>query len=139
VFRRADGAATYLLILDGNRTRGFPKGHLKRGEPPLDAARREIAEETGLDHLVLHGELGVIDWFFRARGSLIHKYCHLYLFESAAGDVVPQGAEGITACTWYGLDDALRAVTYENARVVLKAAGELVQALPAEREPARET
>ena len=49
VFRRdAEGSARYLLIRDSYRNWGFPKGHLEPAEPPADAARREVAEETGL-------------------------------------------------------------------------------------------
>ncbi len=138
IFRPADAGPQYLLILDGNGNWGFPKGHLVPGETSLEAARREIAEETGLADLVLHGELGVIDWFFRAGGSLVHKHCHLFLFESTAGDVVPQVDEGITACCWHSLEAALAALTHENARTVLRSAGQAVRRQGAGREPARE-
>ena len=91
VFRRgADGHVVYLLIRDSYRNWGFPKGHLESGEPPADAARREVAEETALTDLTLHGPIRVIDWYFRFRGKTIHKYCHFFLFESRAGDPVPQ-------------------------------------------------
>src|SRR2546427_4329901 len=50
-----------------------PKGHLKVGEPPADAARREVAEETGLEDLALHGPIRVIDWYFRFRGKTIDR------------------------------------------------------------------
>src|SRR3989454_12856286 len=83
VFRRgSEGEARYLLIRDSSRNWGFPKGHLEVGEPPADAARREVSEETGLGDLVLHGPIKVIDWYFRFRGTTIHKYCHFFLFES---------------------------------------------------------
>lgn len=36
----------------------FPKGHIDEGESLEDAARREIAEETGLDNLELLDALG---------------------------------------------------------------------------------
>lgn len=29
---------------------GFPKGHLDEGESPMDAARRELAEETAIEN-----------------------------------------------------------------------------------------
>ena len=86
VFRRdPEGRVHYLLIRDSYRNWGFPKGHLEPGEPPADAARREVAEETGLADLILHGPIRVIDWYFRFRGKTIHKYCHFFLFESRAG------------------------------------------------------
>jgi len=130
VFRRGtDGEPRFLLIRDSYRNWGFPKGHLKTGEPPADAARREVAEETGLSDLVLHGPIRVIDWYFRFRGKTIHKYCHFFLFESKQGEPVPQTEEGITDCAWFGAEEARRTISYDNARAVLEQATAMVQAL----------
>jgi 8-oxo-dGTP pyrophosphatase MutT (NUDIX family) len=132
VFRRLPGeAAKYLLIRDSYNNWGFPKGHLEGDESPAEAATRETAEETGLDHLVLHGPIRVIDWHFRFRGRHIHKYCHFFLFESPEGEVCPQVDEGITACQWRPLNEALELLSYDNARGVLKRAGEMVRTLVA--------
>ena len=130
VFRRGpDGPVRFLLIRDSYKNWGFPKGHLEVDEPPSEAARREVAEETGLKELVLHGPIKVIDWYFRFRGKTIHKYCHFFLFESRRGDPVPEEEEGITACVWRALDEALESVSYDNARDVLRQAAEMQQAL----------
>src|SRR5437899_1478412 len=132
VFRRGpedDGVPRFLLIRDSYKNWGFPKGHLEPGEPPAEAARSEVAEETGLGDLVLHGPIQVIDWYFRFRGKTIHKYCHFFLFESRQGDPVPQAEEGITDCAWHQLAEAVRTISYANARGLLERAAELVQAL----------
>ena len=130
VFRRGpEGEPRFLLIRDSYRNWGFPKGHLEVGEPPADAARREVAEETGLRELVLHGPIRVIDWYFRFRGKTIHKYCHFFLFESKHGEPVPQTDEGISDCAWYTPDEAHRTISYDNARTVLEQASAMVQAL----------
>jgi hypothetical protein len=92
---------------------------------------RETAEETGLDQLVMHGPIRVIDWHFRFRGRHIHKYCHFFLFESPDGEACPQLDEGITACQWRPLPEALELLSYDNARGVLKRAGEMVRTLVA--------
>jgi 8-oxo-dGTP pyrophosphatase MutT (NUDIX family) len=132
VFRRVPGeSARYLLIRDSYKNWGFPKGHLEGNESPAEAAIRETAEETGLDHLVLHGPIRVIDWHFRFRGRHIHKYCHFFLFESPDGEACPQVDEGITACQWRPLGEALDILSYDNARGVLKRAGEMVRTLVA--------
>ena len=132
VFRRlADEGPRFLLIRDSYDNWGFPKGHLEDGESPADAARRETIEETGLEHVVLQGPIRVIDWHFRFRGRHIHKYCHFFLFESPAGEPAPQTDEGITACQWRALDEALAVLSYDNARGVLKRAGEMVRTLVA--------
>ena len=130
VFRRdPDGEPRFLLIRDSYRNWGFPKGHLEVGEPPAAAARREVAEETGLEDLALHGPIRVIDWYFRFRGKTIHKFCHFFLLESKRGDCVPQTDEGITDCAWYAPDEARRTISYDNARAVLEQATAMVRAL----------
>lgn len=132
VFRRdADLTPRFLLIRDSYANWGFPKGHLEDGESPAQAALRETAEETGLARLVLHGPIRVIDWHFRFRGRRIHKFCHFFLLESAEGDPVPQVEEGITEYRWCGLDEALEVLSYDNARGVLRRAGEMVRTLVA--------
>lgn len=135
MFRRASAGPQYLLIRDPYDNWGLPKGHIEKGETPQQTALREIAEETGLGDLVLVAELPSIDWFFRDHGSLIHKYCHFFLVESANGDPVPQLEEGITECIWRPLDIALQVVTYANAREVLRAAGACLTGVSPEPDP----
>ena len=132
MFRRDEsGVVRFLLIRDSYDNWGFPKGHLEEDESPADAARRETAEETGLADLRLHGPIRLIDWHFRFRGRFIHKFCHFFLFESPDGQPVPQEDEGITACRWCTLDEALRSLSYENARGVLRRAGDMARTLVA--------
>ena len=50
VFRRSDRGIR-LLILRAYKNWDFPKGRIEPGETELDAARREVVEETGLANL----------------------------------------------------------------------------------------
>lgn len=129
VFRCAPDGPRFLLILDAHGNWGFPKGHLEPGENPGEAARREVAEEAGLEDLALHGPLRKIDWFFRLEGRLVHKHCYFFLFESRDGTPVPQQAEGIRSCAWLGPEEAVQALTHENARQVLQDAVARVRGL----------
>jgi 8-oxo-dGTP pyrophosphatase MutT (NUDIX family) len=124
VFRRNGEGLVFLLIRDPYDNWGLPKGHIEGDESPVDAAIREVAEETGLSDVAVVAELPTIDWYFRDRGRLVHKICHFYLIESAVGEPVPQQDEGITECIWRPFRSALELVTYDNARDVLRAAGE---------------
>jgi 8-oxo-dGTP pyrophosphatase MutT (NUDIX family) len=132
IYRWEDGAARVLLIRDRYQHWGFPKGHVEGEESAAEAALREVEEETGLTELRLGPQLLTIDWFFRFRGRLIHKYCHFYLIESPAGEAAPQVDEGITECVWLPLDEAIRCISYDNAReVLLVAAQRLLGEAPA--------
>jgi 8-oxo-dGTP pyrophosphatase MutT (NUDIX family) len=132
VFRRdAEGVTRFLLIKDSYRHWGFPKGHLEADETPADAGMRETLEETGLEDLILHGPIKIIDWHFRFRGKYIHKFCHFFLFESPAAEAHPQLEEGITAVRWEVVDTALEVLSYDNARGVLRRGAEMARALVA--------
>jgi 8-oxo-dGTP pyrophosphatase MutT (NUDIX family) len=131
VYRLEHGRPLFLLIRDSYRNWGFPKGHLEKGERAEDAALREVAEETGLEDLAVRGELSTIDWHFRFRGKLIHKVCHFFLMETATAQTSPQREEGITACKWVPIDEALALISYANAREVLQRAAEMVGGAPA--------
>jgi 8-oxo-dGTP pyrophosphatase MutT (NUDIX family) len=122
VFRRGDVAIEFLLIRDPYENWGLPKGHIEGGETPEQAALREVEEETGLRSLSTVTQLPTIDWYFRDRGKLVHKFCHFFLLESVDGHAVPQLDEGITECIWRTPSVAMETVSYANAREVMRAA-----------------
>lgn len=126
VFRLLPSGIKFLLIKDPYRKWGLPKGHVDTGESLEETAEREVTEETGLCELRLHAELGAIDWHFRLRGKRIHKTCHFFLFEAPTGAPCPQEEEGILACQWFTHGEAMRAISYENARNILRDAGTIV-------------
>ena len=124
IYRWRGEVAHILLIRDRYSHWGFPKGHVEGDETAADAALREVEEETGLTQLRLESRLQTIDWYFRFRGRLIHKFCHFYLIESPDGETCPQLEEGITECVWLPLPEALSSISYDNAREVLQRAAE---------------
>jgi len=126
VVRNLDDVPHVLVIRDPYQNWGLPKGHLENGEGSGDAALREVAEETGLGDLVLGAELATIDWYFRAGGKLVHKFCAFYLMRSEVGEPVPEAAEGISECVWLTLDEAEERITYDNAREVVKTVREVL-------------
>jgi 8-oxo-dGTP pyrophosphatase MutT (NUDIX family) len=127
IYRRVESDTVFLLIRDPYENWGLPKGHVEAGETPAQAGIREAAEETGLAVSIL-AELPTIDWYFRDHGQLVHKYCHFYLMESRSGEACPQIDEGISECVWLSLDEALRTLTYANAREVLRSAARWLSA-----------
>jgi 8-oxo-dGTP pyrophosphatase MutT (NUDIX family) len=124
VYRTSQDGPQVLLIRDPYNNWGLPKGHIEGGETPEQAALREVEEETGLRDVELVAQLPTIDWYFRDHGKLVHKFCHFFLVVSTSGDAVPQLDEGITACVWVPLEQAVTQVTYDNAREVIRIAGQ---------------
>jgi len=83
VVRFHDRQPRYLL-LRVFRYWDFPKGQVEPGEEPLQAAVREVREETGLDNLVFRWG-GVYRETPPYSRSKVARY---YLAESPAGEVV---------------------------------------------------
>lgn len=83
VLRRRD-RRWQCLVLRAYRNWDFPKGLVEPGEEPLDAALREVAEETGLRGLELPwGEI-----WCETEPYAGGKVARFYVAESASGTVV---------------------------------------------------
>ena len=117
-----------LLIRDSYGHWGLPKGHVERGERSESAAMREVREETGLADVRVIESIATIEWRFRFRGKLVQKRCEFFLMQSDTAATRPQKAEGITACRWMPMPQALRLIGYDNARDVLRQADALLSA-----------
>jgi 8-oxo-dGTP pyrophosphatase MutT (NUDIX family) len=118
--RTAVGRLEVLLIRDGYGNWGFPKGHVEPGETRQAAALRECREETGLTRVTVETEIATSDWYFRAGGGWVHKFCDYFLLTAdSAEEPRPQVAEGIRECVWLDLANAAARITYDNARHIL--------------------
>jgi 8-oxo-dGTP pyrophosphatase MutT (NUDIX family) len=106
-----------LIATDRGGRWGLPKGHVNRGETAEAAAVREVAEETGLEGVIVQ-HLATIEYWFRAGSSRVHKYVDLFLMRYERGEVRPQEAE-VDDARWFPLDEALRRVSFERERDVL--------------------
>lgn len=80
---RRFGAETRFLILRCYSYWDFPKGEIDPGEAPLDTARREVIEETGLVGLDFHWGESYIETPPYGRG----KIARYYLAEAPTGEV----------------------------------------------------
>ncbi len=88
----------------------------------MDAASREVAEETGIDQLTAHGPLGTTCWSFQRDGRHVDKTCHFFLFETATESVSPQYDEGILQCDWVTAALAETRLTFGQSRDILQRA-----------------
>jgi 8-oxo-dGTP pyrophosphatase MutT (NUDIX family) len=128
---RAGDMWVALIATRGKSIWGLPKGQIEKGEKPLEAALREVMEETGLsgDHVA---DLGQIEYWYRDSKShvLCHKRVQYYLLKYVKGDVNQHGWE-VDDARWFPIDEALDTASYENEREVLSRAREHWNSNPA--------
>jgi mutator protein MutT len=105
---------------DGSRVLGLPKGHIDPGETPLQAAVREVREETGVEAEPVR-ELGEVRYWYRRDGRSVPKSVVFYLLRYRSGDTEDHDEE-VEEVRWMALSEACRALTYEGEREMAKRA-----------------
>ena len=102
-----------------NEVLALPKGHPDGDETPLQAASREVHEETGAD-VELIEELGEIDYTYERNGREVFKRVVFYLFRYLGGELSPD--EEVAAVRWMPLQEAAHALTHEGEREMVRRA-----------------
>lgn len=121
VLARHDERLMVALIHTHGKTRyGLPKGTIDEGEIPEQTAVREVHEETGLSAEILC-HLDEIDYQFRARQILIHKYVDFYLMRYLGGELVPQ-LEEVDDAVWIPIERAVALLAFDSERRVVERA-----------------
>lgn len=92
----------------------FPKGHIEPGEPADEAALRETQEEAGVEGELI-GAVGT-PLEFESGGDTVRVQYFLIRMVSEADET--DGREK----SWFGFDDALKRVSFEGARSLLRTA-----------------
>lgn len=91
VCRRGDRV---LLVARTAMRWSLPGGTIKRGETPLDAAHRELWEETGLEHLELR---------YAVQFGGLAKLHHIFVTDVET-DRQPRAGNEIARCKWFRHD-----------------------------------
>jgi 8-oxo-dGTP pyrophosphatase MutT (NUDIX family) len=102
---------------EGERVLALPKGHFAPGETPLQAAEREVREETGVNVRAL-GELGEVRYWYTRGGQTIGKAVTFFLFAYAGGDIADHDEE-VEEVRWLELSEAQRALTHAAEREIV--------------------
>lgn len=101
----------------------FPKGGVEDGETEEQTARREIREETGVivDRFVPNFRKK-IEYHYRRADGLSHKQVIFFLAEARSEKV--QISYEHSDYAWLLFGQALRRLSFENARTILREADE---------------
>jgi 8-oxo-dGTP pyrophosphatase MutT (NUDIX family) len=105
---------------DGSRVLALPKGHVDPGETPIEAATREVREETGIVAEPV-GELGESRYWYRRDGRTIGKTVAFFLFDYLEGDTADHDDE-VEEVRWIGLQQARTALSHAAEREMVELA-----------------
>src|SRR5579884_2909128 len=97
----------------GGKVLGLPKGHPDGDETDVEAAVREVREETGLVAEPV-AKLGEIRYRYERRGQPIDKRVVFYLLEYRSGELSHD--HEIERVQWMPLQEAQHALTYAGER-----------------------
>lgn len=115
VWRRHDGVIEVVVVHRPHRTDwSLPKGKVDPGESLPETARREVAEETGLD-CRLGVPLGTVSYFdHKGRSKTVW-----YWAMDVLGGTLSVNDE-VDELLWLSLDDAAGRVSYDADRLILE-------------------
>lgn len=141
VYRKTSDGVKFLLLYRRGNYWNFPKGHFKPGERSIDAALRELEEETGIKK----SELRIMPnfrayerFFFKIGNQGIYDTVILFLAETHRAEIRIEPREH-SGFGWFLYHDALNVVgkKYGDTRKVLKQASDFLR--PRRRTPRPQT
>lgn len=105
----------YAIVRQRGGVWSLPKGRIEPEETDLEAAIREITEETNITKLKLVKKLGSYERFkFALDGSedkSTLKHITLFLFKTPKSELVPSNTTEILEAKWVSYDELLKKIT----------------------------
>ena len=99
---------------DGRRVLALPKGHPDTDESIVDAALREVREETGVQ-AQLREKLGDVRYFYQRDGRRIAKTVSFFLLDYVSGELADHDDE-VERAEWMAIEQAARELSYQGER-----------------------
>ena len=98
----------------------LPKGHPDGGESMIEAARREVREETGLVAEPVE-KLGDVRYWYVREGERVLKVVSFFLFRYRSGSTRDHDHE-VDGAEWVPLEEAPERLAYKGEREMAAAA-----------------
>lgn len=125
--RVVGGVREFLVIQHLGGHWGFPKGHPDKGESPVEAATRELREETGLRVAEVLAEPAMEEkYYFRVKDALVRKTVTYFVGFVEAGEVELQ-AEEVRDAAWGPLEATMGRLSFKEGRRILQEAVKVLE------------
>ena len=133
-------SAGFLLITDDVKTEDysvlllhyisghwdFPKGNIETDETELEAATRELHEETGIETFSLIPDFRyLLDYKYTRNNMLVSKQVTLFL--ASTGERKVRISHEHIGYSWAKNNEAITQLTYKNAKNALKNANDFLK------------
>ena len=118
VFTRHTGQPLYVIVQEKKGAYSFPKGHMEAGETEEETARREVAEEIGLEPVFIPGFRETDEYALRERPGW-RKQVVYFLSEYPGGELTPPRPHEIRRIRLLPCEEALELFEHEGTRRVL--------------------
>ncbi len=119
-----NGETLYVLITQNNGITCFPKGHVEAGESEEETALRECREETKLEVDIIPGYRDTTTYYmpeYNAEKTVVYFLGKIKNLEYHKQD---SEIKDIKMCNY---KEALKAITYDNTRKILKTADKFLK------------
>jgi 8-oxo-dGTP diphosphatase len=126
VFKTEDQEINFALILNSYGEWTFPKGHIEKGEKPESAAKREVSEEIGLKDLKVMKLIDKIDYWFKLKDILYHKFVYFYLMKVTDDALLKAQTSEIKDVRWFSAKEAREKLKYKEDPLLLNKALEIL-------------
>lgn len=133
IYKKMDNDILFLLVYSKrNKEWGFAKGHIEADETEIEAALREIREETGIINISFIENFKLTD-SYKIKGTLpstkdriITKKVIYYLCYTNK-DFTYKTDDEIGSCKWVTCKEALSLLKYDKQKEILNKANKFIK------------
>jgi len=129
VFKK-DGDAIFWLIMKPKPSAEFPsnryqlpKGTIETGEKVIDAATREVFEETAIRAKIIE-KIDNIKYIYTFRGEKYFKVVTWFLMEYVSGEPTADNVE-TEEVFWMDFQNSIKTLSYSSEKEILKKANNI--------------
>ncbi len=111
-----------LLFIFRNNKWDLPKGGVEKKELIIEAAQREVTEETGVSDLIVQNQLSeTFHIFKKGKRFRLKKTYWFKMSTKYMGETIPQTEEGIKKIEWVSKEkiDEILNDAFENIRIIV--------------------
>lgn len=122
LYTEVNNIINYVLVVEIDGHCGFPKGHIELGETEIQAALREIKEETGITANILDGFLIKIEYAMK-NGNIKQT---TYFCAKYENQTIKYDEHELSGVKLLPFDEALLSLSYQNVKDVLIEANQYI-------------